>query len=306
MRAMRSVLGASVLAASLALGGCATIRGSQDSIPGLSVTPPMSQDQALQAYWSGDTTARHAMTRRDYRDYVIALYLAAIDDRYRKFTAQLQGGNRGSGLGLDLLVLGLNGAAALSGASSAGDISTLAAVSAGARSTIDKRLYFDQTLPSVIAAMDAERAAIKADIAVKRKLPIERYGLEEAFGDISRLVDAGSISAAVRRMGAVTQADNAKQQERLEKIVAACQNISTNAAELNRQFRVLVKTGDAAESANLAAAAAKLGMDVAPGQTPGWIEVASAFDQQLCDDQAKARFIEDLKEQLAPQEDANG
>lgn len=253
---------------------------------------------ALTNYFSPDPAQRANMTKREYRDFIISLYQGEIENRYRSFTDQLNSGSRGTGLGFDLVLLGLNGAAALVSPNSVDEIATVTAVTSGARATIDKRLYYEQTLPALIKAMDAQRAQIMTEIVRKQQLPAEQYGLDLAFNDLNRLIDAGRISAAVTRVTTLSDADAAAQQQRLNAITAACDEISIDAASLNREFRELIMTTDGSRDGNLVAAATQLGLPVPNGTVPSWLSVASAFDAKLCDDTKKRRFIDDLKNTL--------
>lgn len=290
---MKQMTGA-LLFAAMSLSGCATIRGSQDGVAGLEPSNPVTIDTALQNYYKPADADRAGMSRRDYRDYIIGLYMRALDSKYEAFTDQLRAGGRGSGLGFDLLLLGLNGATALSGVSTARDLATVTAVTSGARSSIDKRLYFEQSLPAMIAAMDAERASIKSDIATKQAQPAERYSLSNAIDDLTRLKQAGQVDSAVSRMTKASEADRDAEQERLNAITQACADISIDAARLNFDFRELVYKDAAKRPDRLRAAAGALGMPLQPNQVPAWSEVAGKFDISLCDDDKKRQFIGNL------------
>lgn len=287
-----------IFAVGLSLAGCAAINGSQTPVAALTPRTLVAIDDALWAYHQPYDYWRLDMSRRAYRDYILSSYLSAINANYTNFTNQLQSSDRGSALGLDLLVLGLTGATALAGASDVNELATITAVASGTRSTIDKRLFFDHTLPAIIASLDAERATIQADITRKRALPIEQYSLDEAIDDLNRLQQAGRLDRAVARMTKVAEADRALQQQRLDSIAAACDDISTQAAELNREFRLLVLTGTDSQPERLSAAAEELGMEVADGTSPTWPEVSAAFDEKLCDDAKKRSFIDSLKARL--------
>jgi hypothetical protein len=211
----------------------------------------------------------------------------------------LQASDRGSALGLDLLITGLTGATALVGASSVSDMATITAIASGARATIDRRLFFDRTLPAIVASMDAERATILADIARKRRLPIEEYSLDEAFDDLNRLQHAGRLDRAVARMTRVADADRVRQEARLNAIVGVCDEISPDADRLNREFRLLVfGTDPATRPARLRSAADELGIAAPAGGTPTFGEIAAAFDLRFCDDSRKQNFIAVLRTRL--------
>ena len=288
----------SILFGAIILSGCSTISGSQAAVDGLTPINPLPISTALLNYHKAGDDARDGLSRRDYRDYILATYLSAIEANYKSFTDQLQSSDRGSALGLDLLVLGLSGGTALAKGGAVHDLATITATASGARATIDKRLFFDRTLPAVVASMDADRATIKADIARKRNLAIQQYSLDEAVDDLNRLQQAGRLDRAVARMTQVAQADRQVQQTRLDAIVAACDNITKKTAELNLEFRNLLISDPAEMQARLKAAAQELGIETAEGATLNFSDVAPSFDAKLCDDEKKQDFIEKLKLKL--------
>jgi hypothetical protein len=287
-----------VLALGISVAGCATIRGSQDAIPQLAPATLVPISDALRNYYSESNDAREKMSRRAYREYILSSYLSALESNYKRFTDALQSSDRGSALGLDLVVLGLTGAAALAGASAVDELATITAVASGARATIDKRLFFDRTLPAVVASMDAERARIQAEIARKRTLPAEQYSLDEAVADLHRLQQAGRLDRAVARMTQVAQADRAEQQARLEAIQTACDGITRETAILNQEFRLLLFVDNVPQPARIKAAADALGMELPDGTQPTLGQVMSSFDTRLCDDKKKREFIDSFKAQL--------
>lgn len=287
-----------VFAVGLSLAGCATINGSQVPVPELRPRSLVSISDALENYHQPLDSNRLNMSRRAYRDYILSSYLSAINANYTSFTNQLQSSDRGSALGLDLVVLGLTGATALVGASDVSELATITAIASGTRATIDKRLFFDRTLPAIMASLDAERAIIQADISRKRGLPVEQYSLDEAIDDLNRLQQAGRLDRAVARMTRVAEADRAQQQARLDAITAACDDISTQSGAMNEEFRLLVLSDPAKRAERLSAAADELGLELADGTTATWAAVANAFDTKLCDDSKKRSFIDSLKARL--------
>lgn len=99
---------------SFQLPGCATIRGTQDSIPELRLTTPIEpMDSALLKFASRNALDRGGLSKRDYRDLVVRQYSQKIEGRYNAFVEQLYSGERGTALGFDLLQLGLSAATGL-------------------------------------------------------------------------------------------------------------------------------------------------------------------------------------------------
>ena len=282
---LRSHLTVAAAICALSLSGCATLRGSQDAVPELKPVGLVPIREALLNYHKPADSDRSNLSRLSYREYILSSYIAAIEQRYQKFVDQLQAGDRGSALGLDLLQLGITGATALAGVGSAEDLATIGAVTAGARSSIDKRLYFDRTLPAVIASMNAERTTILADIEQKRSLPTTSYSLDSAVSDLNRLQNAGRLDVAIARMTQIAQADNAAAQARLDGITAACDDIPVGTASLTKEFRDLTTTS--------ATAATKAAEEL---QVPNnRAQLLSAFATKLCGNEKKREFIDSIK-----------
>lgn len=257
---------------------------------------------ALLSYYKKSDNDRLGLTRRDYRDYIVGTYLGATDDSYKHFIDRLSSADRGSALGMDLLLLGLSGATALAGPSAIEELATVTAITTGARASIDKRLFYDRTLPAVIAAMDAERAAIKVEIERKRGLPVEQYSLDTAIDDLRRLAEAGRLDRAFARITKVAIMDRSAQEARLNAMKGVCDDITIAGRDLNYEFYHLVTDEPARQNARLAAAADELSVTVPAGQVVTYDDLVEPFDEQLCDDGKKAQFIERLKAKIATQE----
>lgn len=280
----------------LALTGCAAVRGSQAQRPELRPTGLMTMAKAMENYAHPDAANRMSMSRFDYREYVVTLYMRAIDGDYQRFTQQLGAGQRGVGLAFDLAQLGLSGATALAKPSAIDELATIGAVTTGARASVDKHVFFNQTVPALIAIMDADRAEIKAGIARKRGLPVEQYSLGQAFDDLGALSAAGDLDRAVARLTGAAQTQKAQETERLALIKGACDTITVHTGALNLRFRKMVRDdAPASEAARARLAARELGLTFPDDRTILFADVRNAFDEQLCDDNKKAQFLDTLQ-----------
>ena len=287
----------------LALSGCAAVRGSQASSVALRSVAPMAIDDAMIAYASPRPADRHDMSKFDFREYIITVRMAAIDDEYDDFTNQLNAGQRGAGLGFDLLILGLSGATALAGPSAVDELATATTVAAGARASVDKHIFFNQTVPALVAIMDAERAEIKTAIVRKRGLPVEQYSLGNAIDDLNALRRAGRIDAALGRLTQAAQAQKAQQEARLADIKGSCDDITVRTGALNARFRRLVRDDvPAMEPTRARLAGSALGMTFADSQAVTFADVRDTFDEQLCDDNKKAQYLDSLEAAIAAAE----
>jgi hypothetical protein len=122
----------------------------------------------------------------------------AYESSYSDFKRRLNGDNNIFNLGTDLTVLTLAGVAATTG--SLATATALAAASAGvigAKGAINSDLYFQRTLPALLAQMDANRAVAKLPIVKGLRLSDANYPLPIALIDLDALRDAGGIPTAI-------------------------------------------------------------------------------------------------------------
>lgn len=293
----RTIAIALLVGVSLGLPSCASIRGTQHPVAQLAPRTIVPIESALIAYRARDDIERLGMNRRDYRDHVIALYVAAIEERYDAFVTALDMGDRGSALGMDLLLLALTGATSLVPLDDVEDLANITTIATGARATIDRRVFFDRTVPALISAMDAERASVLAEIARKRALPIEQYSLDEAVDDLRRLQRAGRLNRALTRITRAAEADRAQQQARLDAMATACEGATEETATLNEQFRVLIIGAPAAGTERVTSteratlAARELELDLASGHVPTWSDVRAAYRTRYCNDEDRRALI---------------
>lgn len=192
-----------------ALAGCASFDGIQE--------PVMASDAAVTVAvgsYGMATTLQQIGQENDkkaYRNRVVSIWLLAIDTRYDAFRRDLSRGRKGANVGLDFLTLGLTSAGAIwDGAAS--ELSALATGAGGARATLDRELYFEKTLPVLIAYMDAERLKLRGHIIEGMTHPIGEYSLEQGFADLWRYQSAGSLDRAIGK-AAEGAADEAKEAE---------------------------------------------------------------------------------------------
>lgn len=204
---------ASALAlAPLGLAGCAAINGMQE---------PLTADQAATIRLVCPTQEQRAASdamadgvgKRNYRDGVVADCVKMIDGKYADFKMRLHKDAAISNLSTDLLALGLSGAASLTTGVTANQFAEGATVVTGARTAINKDVFYEQTLPAVEAAMDANRSKVLASIinAEKSDPDGKSYTLAAAGIDLDSYEQAGNIYTAIAGLTqtATTTAQNA-------------------------------------------------------------------------------------------------
>jgi len=149
-----------------------------------------------------------ATKRKQLRDELVGGRIRAYDIEFSCLERSLYETGNALSTGGDLAALVLNGVAATTG--SAETKSALAAAATGilgAQGAISKDLFYQRTLPALLAQMHADRDNIKANIFQSLQLSDADYPLWKAESDLYGLNDAGSIWVAIN--GLTTQATNA-------------------------------------------------------------------------------------------------
>jgi hypothetical protein len=185
----------------LAMSGCAAITGmpeplkSTQEVMDAKICP---SDQQLTAYY-GATVPPGFSSKANYRDYVIAGCVNALNAKYTDFKAKLQETAVSANLITDIMALGLSGAGAVTTGDGAKLFSEGATVVTGTGAAIDKDIFYQQTLPAVISAMEANRATALKTI-IDREAADKTggtYGLADAVGDLNAYEAAGNIYRAI-------------------------------------------------------------------------------------------------------------
>ncbi len=107
-------------------------------------------------------------------------------------------------------MIGVSGAGAVVGP--AGTKSILAAISGGitgSKQSVDKHLYYEKTMPAMMAQMEAGRRTARVRIEQGLASDVQTYPLGLALLDLDAYYEAGTLPAAVR--GIVQVAGNAIQ-----------------------------------------------------------------------------------------------
>lgn len=193
------------------ISGCASIQGypadpeaTNKTLDSLSPYFDGTEEKKYEAL-SIDTDAR---TQK--RNEIVSGRMRAYDIEFSKFKRQLYGSSNTITVGTDLVGLALGGLTATVG--SAATKAALGAASAGvlgANTAINKDLYFQKTIPALIAQMEANRAKRQLVLFQGLAQPDSKYSLIVAFSDLDAYKSAGSIPDAI---GSITQnAGNAKQ-----------------------------------------------------------------------------------------------
>ena len=97
-------------------------------------------------------------------------------------------------------MLGLTGGGAIAGERAANILSAGGASLTGAKASLNKEVYFEKTLPALVASMDARRLTLKVAVLQKMRMPIDAYSLSEAILDLATYQLSASIDGAIEQI----------------------------------------------------------------------------------------------------------
>jgi hypothetical protein len=161
----------------------------------------------LQVYFTSDMIrdyeASTGETRLQLRNTIVLSRMRAYDITFSNFRRRLAGDGNIITTGGDLAILILGGLIATTGgATTKAALGAATAGIAGAQGVINKDLYFQRTLPALLAQMDANRAQAKLPIVSGLQHSDAEYPLQQALVDLDGLRDSGSVPSAI---GGITQ-----------------------------------------------------------------------------------------------------
>jgi hypothetical protein len=193
VRSLMRVFAAALLLA--VLQGCASFQGAPDwnRSQNAKEADPMF-DAAVERFYAARTPERRVAVRNRF----IETRMAIINRSYAAYKESIYTQRTGSAVGVDLatMLLGAAGAAV----SDVGTKTGAAALSAGligGKASIDKNLYFDRTLPAMLAQMDGLRSQVRARILAGMTTDVDTYRLTQAASDLDDYFNAGTILGAI-------------------------------------------------------------------------------------------------------------
>lgn len=197
-RSMRYVRVIAGLAFGLILNGCAAIEGYPPD-PENTTTTLTSLQGFFDPKWETQYNAESDPAKRQtLRDTVVLSRMRAYDLEFDDFERTLYKGGTGLPTAADLIVLILNGLGATTGV--AATKAALAAASAGlvgAGGVVNKDLFYQKTLPALLAQMEANRTNVRKTIFTGLATPDAKYSLLMADLDLDSLKNAGSVPNAI-------------------------------------------------------------------------------------------------------------
>jgi hypothetical protein len=146
--------------------------------------------------------------RRRYRDLIVLNRMRAYDIEFDNFERGLYGqGNSLAVAGsLATITMGAVGGVA-GGAVTKAALNSASAAVTGAEGAISKELYYQRTLPALIAQMEANRTNAKLGILAGIKQPDSAYPLVQAYADLESLKAAGGVPMAISNVTQIASAN---------------------------------------------------------------------------------------------------
>ncbi len=158
-------------------------------------------------------------TRFRIRNEIINGRLAAIDVRFSIFQRRLIEEGIDLNVGTDAVMLGLGAAGALVSGGTSKILSATSAAVIGMKESVDKNVFYKQTMPALFAQMVAQRKKVLVKIRTGLTKNSADYPLEEGFVDLGDYEYAGSIPGALASVVEDAGAKSARATERLDKIL---------------------------------------------------------------------------------------
>lgn len=205
MRSARTLRGARLVLmvwAASAVAGCASFSGMPEPVistaEAVQIPEKYRPAQAVERYHSASPAQRDQMTPMQWRNAVVLTRMGAADARYHEFRVNLSREVRGANFGIETAVLGLAGVATVSGVETANALAAAIAALTGARASLSREVYFERTLPALIAGMDVSRLEVATRILTGLARPAADYPIEVALMDALAYERAASLDQAIQ------------------------------------------------------------------------------------------------------------
>ncbi|WP_230632627.1 hypothetical protein [Sphingomonas sp. Leaf37] len=204
------------------LGGCASFSGVPKTVIPLRSIVDLASDGKYGLAMAADRIEASSDVSKSYRDAFIAVQMAAIDARYLQFRSKLSAQSKGANFGLELGVLALTGAGSVVTTSLANVLSAGGAGLTGTKAALSKEVYFERTLPAILASMDAQRIAARTPIMAGLGRDTKAYPLAQAVVDLFAYQNSASIDSAIGQLTASATKEQAKAEAKYENVTPAC------------------------------------------------------------------------------------
>ena len=214
------------------LNGCAAISGyptdPEDTDAILTTLKPYLDPSKDADYYKAT-----AADRQDLRNMIVLSRMRAFNIEFDNFEKGLWEDGNTATIGTDLTALALSTlATTVHGAATKTAYSAAATGVLGAGAAISKDLYYQKTLPALIAQMEANRAKAQRIILAGLQKTDSAYPLAAAEIDLDALKKAGSVPDAIGNMTQSASAQKDAETQRLAAVRSLPGSTSTSTKQL--------------------------------------------------------------------------
>ena len=180
-----------------------------------------------------------AAAKQAFRNEVVTARIRAIDLHFGVFQQALFREGVSTNILADWITLGLGGATAtIGGATTKAALGAVSAGITGAKTSIDKNVYFEKTMPALLAQMIASRKVASARIQEGLTRAAGLYPLNQALIDLEDYYNAGTIPGAaaliIEQAGATAKKADEVQLETRTKAFFAKERVDRAAGIIDR------------------------------------------------------------------------
>jgi hypothetical protein len=149
--------------------------------------------------WEVDYSfSNNSEDRRRYRDLIVLNRMRTYDIEFDNFERGLYGQGNSIAVAGSLATITMGAVGGVAGAAvTKAALNVASGAVTGAEGAISKELYYQRTLPALIAQMEANRTRVKTNILAGIKQPDVSYPLVAAEMDLEALKSAGGIPGAI-------------------------------------------------------------------------------------------------------------
>jgi len=224
----------------IAIAGCAAMNGY----------PPQVGDrekelqQLVKDYYADEVIKTYigksgADAKRLYRDEVVNGRIRVIDIQFISYEKSLAGERVKLDVGTDMTILALTGTSAvMPGFEVARTVlSAVAAFITGTKASIDKKVYFEKTIPVLFAKMESLRKQVLVRIRGQLILGDDKYTLYVALADVDDYYKAGTMPAALMGIMEESGASANKADKELKEIATYNYGPDENSIKIRSYWR---------------------------------------------------------------------
>jgi len=162
------------------------------------------------------------------RNRFVFTIMGQIEASYGNFEHSFRSNRATAETATDAAVLGLTAAASVVGEAGIKDMLTAAVGAAtGTRLSAEKNFFNDEGTIALLTQMRASRTTIEAQIIKRCANDVTQYSLEEAWKDLNRYVNAGSIESAMIQLAANAGNQNTVAQKQVSDAIDSVTTPST-------------------------------------------------------------------------------